>query len=268
MHAPMMVDADKRAELSGKRALVTGGGTGIGQAIARCLAAAGASVAVTGRRRAPLDETVQLIARAGGRCIAEVMDVSDAVAVKAVVPRVAELLGGLDILVNNAGAGGPNACALDGPDRWDEIVRTNLDGVFLVTREALRRLADGGRVINISSVLGRFGVPGYTAYCASKHGVIGFTKALALEVAARKITVNAICPGWVETEMAHDGMELLGEALGVGYDEARRHALSQVPIGRIIEPDEVGTLVCYIAGPRAGAMTAQAISLCGGTTMV
>ena len=117
-------------------------------------------------------------------------------------------------------------------------------------------------------MLGRFGVPGYTAYCASKHGVIGFTKALALEVAARKITVNAICPGWVETEMARDGMKLLGEALGVDYDAARKEALAQVPIGRILEPEEVGDLVVYMASEAAAGMTAQAVSICGGSTMV
>ena len=128
-------------------------------------------------------------------------------------------------------------------------------------------MTEDGSVVNVSSVLGKFGVPGYTAYCASKHGVIGFTKALALEVASRRITVNAICPGWVETDMAREGMEGIAKATGVSYEEARRQALSEVPIGRIIEPEEVGKLVVYLAGPHASAMTGQAISLCGGTTM-
>jgi ketoreductase len=255
-------------ELSGKRAVVTGGGTGIGQAIAVALARAGATVAITGRRRAQLDETARAIEKAGGRCRVEPMDVTDRAAVSAGLQRIAAALGGIDVLVNNAGAGGPNACASDGPDRWDEVIRTNLDGVFFCCREALRHMPEGGRVINISSVLGRFGVPGYTAYCASKHGVIGFTKALALEVASRKITVNAICPGWVETEMARQGMELMAEGFGVTYEEARKQALSAVPIGRIIEPDEVAALVVYVASPAAAAMTAQAVSLCGGSTMV
>lgn len=255
-------------ELNGKRAVVTGGGTGIGRAIAKALARAGASVVITGRRRALLDEAAHEIEKAGGRCHVETMDVTDGAAVSSGLQRIAAALGGIDVLVNNAGTGGPNACSTDGPDRWDEIIRTNLDGVFFCCREALRHMPDGGRVINISSVLGRFGVPGYTAYCASKHGVIGFTKALALEVAARKITVNAICPGWVETEMARQGMDLMAEGLGITYEEARRQALSAVPIGRIIEPDEVAALVVYVASPAAAAMTAQAISLCGGSTMV
>ena len=144
---------------------------------------------------------------------------------------------------------------------------TNLDGVYFCTREAVRRMVDGGRVINISSVLGKFGVPGYTAYCASKHGVIGFTKALALELASRNVTVNAICPGWVETDMAREGMENMAEAMGTTYEEARKQALAQVPMGRIIQPEEVGELVVYLAGPATTAMTGQAVSLCGGATM-
>ena len=200
-------------------------------------------------------------------CRVEELDVTDAAAVSDCFGRIANDMGGIDVLVNNAGAGGPNACSMDGPDRWDEIVRTNLDGVFFCAREALKHMGEGGRVVNISSVLGRFGVPGYTAYCASKHGVIGFTKALALEVAPRGITANAICPGWVETAMAREGMELMAEAMGVSYEEARVQALGLVPIGRILEPEEVGDLVVYMASAEAAGMTAQAVSLCGGSTM-
>ncbi|MEZ5963308.1 MAG: SDR family oxidoreductase [Planctomycetota bacterium] len=252
----------------GPRCLVTGGGSGIGRGIALALAADGAQVVVAGRRVAALEETAALAAGLPGRVVAQVLDVADRESVAAVVPQaVAQVGGQLDLLVNNAGVGGPNACAQAGPDRWDLIVRTNLDGVFFVTRAAVPFLADGSRVVNVSSVLGKFGVPGYTGYCASKHGVIGFTKALALELAPRTITVNAICPGWVETEMARQGMELLAQATGVDYDTARRQALAQVPLGRIITPAEVGALVVYLASPAASGMTGQAISLCGGSTM-
>lgn len=255
-------------KLKDLRAVVTGGGTGIGQAIALSLATAGATVTLTGRRRPQLEETAQKVEQAGGKCRVEPLDVTDQAAVADCFSRLASDQGGIDVLVNNAGAGGPNACAIDGPERWDAIIRTNLDGVFFCAREALRHMPEGGRIINISSVLGRFGVPGYTAYCASKHGVIGFTKALALEVAARKITVNAICPGWVETSMAREGMELMAEGMSVSYDEAREQALGLVPIGRILEPEEVGGLVVYMASPEASGMTAQAVSLCGGSTMI
>jgi NAD(P)-dependent dehydrogenase (short-subunit alcohol dehydrogenase family) len=253
--------------LEGKRCIVTGGGSGIGRGIALSLAAAGARLAVTGRREEMLRETADQIRETGGHASIQVMDVTDADAVAHGFERILGTLEGLDVLVNNAGLGGPNACAVGGPERWDEIVRTNLDGVYHCSRAAAPALTEGGSIINISSVLGRFGVPGYTAYCASKHGVIGFTKALALELAPRRIRANAICPGWVETDMAKDGMEGLAKAMGTTYEEARRHALSEVPLGRILEVDEIGELVVYLASPAASGMTGQAISLCGGQTM-
>ena len=255
-------------ELNGKRAVVTGGGTGIGRGIAGAFAAAGAVVTVTGRTRENLEETASLVRAAGGTCHVVEMDVTDKASVAEGMTSTAQKLGGIDVLVNNAGVGGPNACALGGEDRWDEVLRVNLDGVFYCSRAALSHMPDGGRIINVSSVLGRFGVPGYTAYCTSKHGVIGFTKALALEVAQREITVNAICPGWVETAMAREGMEGMARALDISYDEARQQALSAVPLGRIIQPDEVGALAVYMASDVASGMTAQSVSLCGGSTML
>ena len=249
------------------RCLVTGGGTGIGAGIAARLVAAGHRVALLGRRRAVLQRTAGGLAGRRGEVVVVTGDVTDARKINAAVGRAQKALGGLDVLVNNAGTGGPNACALPGPERWDAIVRTNLDGVFHTTRAALRHLADGGRIVNISSVLGRFGVPGYTAYCASKHGVIGLTKALALELAPRRITVNAVCPGWTETDMARTGMELLAEHMGVDYEEARRRALAAVPLGRMLEPEEIGELVVWLCSPGAAGMTGQAISHCGGAVM-
>lgn len=253
--------------LKGRRCLVTGGGTGIGAGIARRLAAAGASVAVLGRRRAPLNRVVAELKAGKANAFAVTGDVADEAGVARSVGRAVKALGGLDVLVNNAGAGGPNGCALPGPDRWSEVVRTNLDGVFFTTRAALAHLSDGGRVINISSVLGRFGVPGYTAYCASKHGVIGFTKALALELAPRGITVNALCPGWVDTEMAADGFRAMADGMGIPVEEARRQALAQVPLGRILQPDEIGDSCVWLCGDGASGMTGQAISHCGGQVM-
>jgi NAD(P)-dependent dehydrogenase (short-subunit alcohol dehydrogenase family) len=170
-------------------------------------------------------------------------------------------------MINNAGVGGPNAGAVDGPERWHEVVRTNLDGTFFATRAALPHLPDGGRIVVISSVLGRFGVPGYTAYCASKHGVIGLTKALALELAPRRITVNAVCPGWVDTDMAAAGIALMADGMGVEPAEARRQAMAAVPLGRMLQPDEIGELVVWLCSPAASGMTGQAISHCGGQVM-
>ena len=140
-------------------------------------------------------------------------------------------------------------------------------GTFLVTRQAVPLLRDGGRVLNMSSVLGRFGVPGYTAYCASKHAVIGFTRALALELADRGITVNAICPGWVETEMAAQGMQQGAAATGTSVEEFRAQAIGRVPIKRIIEPEEIADLVKFLASPQASAITGQTYNICGGQVM-
>ena len=257
----------KGSPLRGRRCLVTGGGSGIGEGIAHSLAADGASVAVLGRRRKNLNRVVADLKAAKVDAVAVTGDVTDEGGIKRAVDRAAKALGGLDVLVNNAGVGGPNACAVDGPERWDDVVRPNLDGVFFTSRAALKHLPDGGRIVNISSVLGRFGVPGYTAYCASKHGVIGLTKALALELAPRDITVNAICPGWVDTDMATDGLQLMADGMGLDLDEARRQAMAMVPLGRILQPEEIGGLVVYLASEVAGGMTGQAISHCGGQVM-
>ncbi|MFK7740260.1 MAG: SDR family NAD(P)-dependent oxidoreductase [Planctomycetota bacterium] len=254
--------------LKGKRCVVTGGGTGIGEGITHELAKSGASIAVLGRRRAPLNRVVAELKKRKVDAFAVTGDVADEKGIQRAMDRASKALGGgIDVLVNNAGVGGPNGCGVPGPDRWHEIVRINLDGVYHASKAVLKHLGDGGRIVNISSVLGRFGVPGYTAYCASKHGVVGFTKALALELAPRKITVNAICPGWVDTEMAADGLELMADGMGVSFDEAKAQAMGMVPLGRILEPAEIGELVVWLASKAARGMTGQAISHCGGQVM-
>jgi NAD(P)-dependent dehydrogenase (short-subunit alcohol dehydrogenase family) len=255
------------ARVRGLRCLVTGGGSGIGAGIARVLAAGGARVAVLGRRRAALRATLESLPRGGAGALAVAGDVTEPMSMRRALATVAKAFGGLDVLVANAGVGGPNGCALPGPDRWHEVVRTNLDGVYHTVTAALPHLADGGRVVAISSVLGRFGVPGYTAYCASKHGVIGFTKALALELAPRRITVNAVCPGWVDTGMAAAGMQAMADAMQVDFDTARRQALAAVPLGRMLEPEEIGATVAWLCSRGARGVTGQAISHCGGQVM-
>jgi NAD(P)-dependent dehydrogenase (short-subunit alcohol dehydrogenase family) len=173
----------------------------------------------------------------------------------------------LDVLVNNAGIGGGLPLHKTDTASWRRILDTNIWGTFLVTRQAVALLADGGRVVNVSSVLGRFGVPGYTAYCASKHAVIGFTRALALELVDRRITVNAICPGWVDTDMAAQGMQAGAGVMGVSVEEFRRQAIGGVPIKRIIQPDEIAALVKFLASPQAAAITGQTYNICGGQIM-
>jgi NAD(P)-dependent dehydrogenase (short-subunit alcohol dehydrogenase family) len=147
-----------------------------------------------------------------------------------------------------------------------DIIQTNVMGTYYVTRSAVPHIPNGGRIIMISSVLGKFGVPGYTAYCTAKTGLIGFTRALALELAPRKITVNALCPGWTDTEMARSGMRDIARDLGVSVEEFRQQAMSRVPLGEMVNPDEVADLVAFIASPAGDKITAQAISICGGST--
>ena len=247
--------------------LVTGGGRGIGRAIAIAFSSPGRVVAIAARTRIELEDTAREIAVRGARPIAVVMDVTDEASVARGFDEIRAIAPALDVVVNNAGVGGGQSVETTDVASWRRILDTNVFGTFLVTRHAAPMLVDGGRVINMSSVLGRFGVPGYTAYCASKHAVIGFTRALALELANRRITVNAVCPGWVETEMAVQGMLSGAKATGVGYEEFRSRALGAVPIGRIIQPDEVANLVTFLASPLAAAITGQTYNICGGQTM-
>jgi NAD(P)-dependent dehydrogenase (short-subunit alcohol dehydrogenase family) len=248
-------------------ALVTGGGRGIGRAIARALGGPGTLVAVAGRTRGDLDAAATELEGLGGRALAIEMDVTVQASIESALDAVGAAAGHLDVLVNNAGVGGGESIAGSDVERWRRTIDTNLVGTYLVSRAAMPLMGEGGRIVNLSSVLGRFGVPGYTAYCASKHGVIGFTRALALELAGRGITVNALCPGWVDTAMAEEGMRQGAGAMGITFEEFRDQALGKVPIERIIQPEEVAGLVAFLAAPGASAITGQTYNLCGGQTM-
>jgi NAD(P)-dependent dehydrogenase (short-subunit alcohol dehydrogenase family) len=247
--------------------VVTGGGRGIGRAIALALGGPDTLVAVAGRTRSQLDAVARELEAKGGRALPIEVDLTSEASVgrageelRAAAPRV-------DVLVNNAGVGGGEPVAGSDIERWRRTVDTNVTGTYLVTRAVLPLMGSGGRIINQASVLGRFGVPGYTAYCASKHAVIGFTRALALELAPRQITVNAICPGWVDTEMAEQGMRQGAAATGQTFEQFRASALGAVPIRRIIQPEEVAGLVAFLVSPSASAITGQTYNICGGQTM-
>jgi ketoreductase len=246
---------------------VTGGGRGIGRAVALAFAAPGATIAIAARSTSQLNETAAELRARGADAIVLTMDVTDGGAVSEAFAQFRQRAARLDVLVNNAGVGGGQPVPESDVTAWRRIIDTNVVGAYLVTRAALPLVPDGGRVINMSSVLGRFGVPGYTAYCASKHAVIGFTRALALELAPRAITVNAVCPGWVDTDMAVEGMTLGAQAMGTTYDEFRRRALKAVPIKRIIRPEEVARLVKFLASPESSAITGQTYNICGGQIM-
>jgi ketoreductase len=247
--------------------LVTGGGRGIGRAIALAFAEEGATVAIAARTSAQLEDTASAIRARGAQAIALTMDVTDRESVTNAFAQLGARADQIDVLVNNAGVGGGQPVQGSDDDAWRRMLDTNVFGTYLVTRAAVPSIPSGGRIINMSSVLGRFGVPGYTAYCTSKHAVIGFTRALALELAPRGITVNALCPGWVETEMAVQGMTLGAEAMGTTYEDFRRRALNAVPIKRIIQPEEVARLARFLASPESSAITGQTYNICGGQIM-
>jgi len=221
-------------------------------------------VAVVGREVEPLLDTVRAI---GESSQAWTLDVRDREATDRVIAEIVASFGPLEILVNNAAVSRRGSVATLSDDDWADVVDTGLTGLFYVTRAVLQRMPDGGRVINMSSVLGKFGVADHSAYCAVKHGVIGFTRALALEVARRGITVNALTPGWVDTDMAAAGFEILAATQGISVEEARRRALDAVPLGRILDPREVAGLVVFLCTPTAAAITGQAISIDGGQTV-
>ena len=252
-----------------KIALVTGGGTGIGKAIALQLATNGAKVAIASRDRMHIESAAADFTAMGLAAMPVQMDVSKKPDVSRAVGEIVSRWGAIHILVNNAGISGLSMIDDPGDSKWYDIINTNLHGLYLVTKSVLAHMPNhrGGRVINISSVLGKFGVPGYTAYCTTKHGMIGFSRALALEVVDRGITVNTICPGWVETEMAALGIADTAALQGITPEEFRAQAIADVPIRRFIEAQEVAELVAYIASDAAKGITGQALNICGGQTM-
>jgi ketoreductase len=253
-----------------KVALVTGGGSGIGKAIALKLAENGAKVAIASRNLAKLEQVAEELKTISLTSLPIAMDVRNKADVERGVDAIGSTWGPVQILVNNAGISGLSM--INDPDdgRWYDIIDTNLNGMYLVTKAVLKAMPDhaGGRVINISSVLGKFGVPGYAAYCTTKHGMIGFTRALALEVVGRGITVNTICPGWVDTEMATLGINETAAHLGISPEEFRAQATAAVPIKRFLDPAEIAEFVSFIASDAACGITGQSMNVCGGQTMV
>lgn len=256
--------------LKDKIALVTGGGTGIGRAIAMTMAKNGAKVAIASRNAEQLKRVADELTQLGLIITPIQMNVRLKADIEHAVAEVVRQWGQIHILVNNAGISGLSLMNDVDDSKWFDIVDTNLNGMYLLTKAVLRHMPDhaGGRVINISSVLGKFGVPGYTAYCTTKHGMIGFTRALALEVVNRGITVNTICPGWVDTEMANQGIQETAKALGITPEAFKAQAVAGVPIRRFLEAEEIAALVAYVASDAASGITGQAMNICGGQTMV
>ena len=252
--------------IAGEAALVTGAGSGIGRAVALALARRGARLALVGRDAKKLEATRALVAAKGGDAAAFPADVTDEALVARAVDGAAEKLGSLTIVVNDAGRAASAPVGKTTLAVWSDLLAVNLTGTFLVTRAALPHLlrAGRGRIVNVASVAGLRGYPYVAAYCAAKHGVVGFTRALAVELASKNVTVNAVCPGYVDTEMTAETIRNVVEKTGRSPAEARAALEAMSPQKRLFTPEEVAAAVVALCLPEARGVSGQAIAVCGG----
>jgi NAD(P)-dependent dehydrogenase (short-subunit alcohol dehydrogenase family) len=246
-----------------KRYIISGAGSGIGRAIAIKLASEGAGIILAGRNEKKLEETLKLLPD-GNHLV-----ISTDIRRKENCEEVSAILNGthLDGIIANAGVGGENYYGDD--DRWNEIIDTNLSGTYYFVNAFLPQLKESNapikHVLLTSSVLAKLGVKNYTAYCASKAGLLGLMRSWAMELAEQNILVNAISPGWVNTNMAKEGMNGIANGLGISMDEFHKIAMQSVPLGRMAEPEEIADLVNYLL--RQKAMTGQVIDINCGSVM-
>jgi NAD(P)-dependent dehydrogenase (short-subunit alcohol dehydrogenase family) len=249
--------------LTGRIAIVTGGGSGIGAAIARAFAGAGARVAVAGRNA---DRLAQVAAEIGGEAVAA--DVTSEASVKALFERVDAVFGGLDILVNNAGIAGPvtNAADMD-LTAWDETMATNVRGAILCIKYAVPRMKarGGGSIVNMSSLMGLKGTPMRSAYTASKYAMLGITDAVSQEVGIHNIRVNALCPGAVNGDLMQRVIAARAKAEGKSAEDiARQNYTDKASLRRWVEPEEVAAAAVFLAGPSSAAITGERIRVDAG----
>lgn len=253
--------------LRDKVCLVTGGGRGIGRAIALALAREGAKVAVGGRTPSTLEETAKALGEGG---LAIPLDVASEASVKACFEEVNRRLGPVEILVNNAGIATTAPVHKASLEDWQRTLEINLTGTFLCMREALPSMIERGygRILNIASTAAKAGFKYTAAYAASKHGVLGLTRSAAMETAKRGITVNAICPGWTETDMLTQATLNIQNVTGMEAAKAKETLAKMNPMGRIITPEEVAEVTLFLCRPEASAITGQAWSVDGGEVML
>ena len=240
--------------LQGKRVLITGGGSGLGADLARGFAAAGAEVVISGRRA----DALARIAQSGIRAVQA--DVTDEASVAAMFTAA----GPCDIVIANAGAADSAPMSRTTLAQWNAMIAVNLTGVFLTLRDGLNQIPGWGRLIAVSSTAGLRGYPKIAPYAAAKHGVIGLTRSLALEIARKDITVNALCPGYLDTEMTDHSIAVIMEKTGRTEAEARATLATMSPQNRLIQPSEVTATALWLCGPGAQGINGQAIEINGG----
>ena len=250
----------------GVTAVVTGGGQGIGAAVARALAGAGAEVVVSGRTMATLDRVAGELREAGHKAHALRVDVTDHRSVSRFVEEAVDTLGHVDILINNAGQAHSAPLQRTSLEDWERMMAGNATGTFLCTKAFIEGMLERrwGRVINIASVAGLGGAKYITAYAAAKHAVLGLTRSVAAEVAAKGVTVNAICPGYVNTPMTEASVTNIMAKTGKSRDDALSAILQMTPMGRLIEPEEVAHAVLMLVAQEAKGITGQSIVVDGG----
>lgn len=250
-----------------KTALITGAATGIGAATATQFCEQKISALILLDIAAPaLQQFADDLANQfpHTRVLTCVADISSQQALKTAVTPLLQQLERVDILVNSAGVGDENE-----PEEthiWHKVIGINLNGTYFASVEALAYMPNGGRIINVSSILGRAGNVRNTAYCTSKHGILGFTKSLALDLAPRKITVNAVLPGWVDTPMLRREIALNAEKIGVDPEQMLRSAKKKIPLKRLTPSEDVANLIAFLASAEAGSITAQSFTIDGGFT--
>src|SRR5438067_11098156 len=257
------------AILAGKRAVVTGAGRGIGRGIALAFANAGADVAVTARTSAELGQLVREIQAMGRHCLAVPCDVTDTEQIQEMAKTLLEGLGGIDILVNNAGNAGSHKFVTHPDELWHRMLAINLTSVYYVTKAFVPKLIEqrSGRIINIASIASRVGGSYIAAYTAAKHGVLGLTRALAVELMPYNITVNAICPGYVNTPMTDGNVSNIAARTGMPESKAREALENTSPQKRLIEPEEVASIAVFLAQDINRGITGEAINVDGGGLM-
>lgn len=256
--------------LSGEVALVTGAGRGIGRATAIRLGAAGAKVGLMARTESELGEVASEVRAAGGEALEVPGSVLEQADIERAVGETVKVFGGLTILVNNAGTGKSAPFAKTTRALWDEMIALDLTSVFATTQAALPHMvaAGHGRIVNVASAAGLKGYPYIAAYCAAKHGLVGLTRALGVELAGKKITVNAVCPGYVDSAMTTLNIEIMSEKTKRPKEQILHEIESMTPQHRLFTPEEIAETVHFLCTAGAKGITGQAIPICGGELAV